>query len=143
MRRTGTDNRLYTSQRNYEVKQTGRSCQRKSRRRHSRAQVVYLQKCALTAIVILILTALILLGSGIRAFAGSTKNSQDLHTYYTSIELEQGDTLWDIAQEYTFGTGVDAQDYIEEVCTLNHLSNADSVHEGNYIVIPYYSYEDK
>ena len=131
-------NNIHTATTNDKARQA-----RRQHRQSSRVRTVYLQKCTMAISAIVILTGMILLGTGIRAFAGSTHSSQELHTYYTSIEVEQGDTLWDIAQEYTFGTGIHTQDYIEEVCTLNHLSDPENIHEGNCIVIPYYSYEDK
>ena len=42
--------------------------------------------------------------------------------YYTSIQIESGDTLWSIASEYMTDEYIDINDYIEEICTINHIS---------------------
>jgi len=58
--------------------------------------------------------------------------------YYTSIQVESGDTLWAIAGEYITDDYADMNEYIREVCSINHISE-DEIHAGQYIVIPYYS----
>ena len=62
--------------------------------------------------------------------------------YYTSIQIESGDTLWSIASEYMTDEYIDINDYIEEICTINHISK-DEIHMGKYIVVPYYSSDYK
>lgn len=57
--------------------------------------------------------------------------------YYTSIQIESGDTLWSIANEYITGEYSDINDYIDEICTINHISK-DEIHTGKYLVVPYY-----
>ena len=58
--------------------------------------------------------------------------------YYTSYQVQSGDTLWTIAEEYN-STGVQStQSYVEEVCRINHLSDANQIYAGNKICIPYY-----
>lgn len=63
---------------------------------------------------------------------------EDACKYYTSIEIEVGDSLWSIASEYMTDDYKNVQDYIEEIKSLNKLSG-DKIHAGNYLVIPYYS----
>ena len=58
--------------------------------------------------------------------------------YYTSVRIESGDSLWSIASEYITDEYVDMNDYIEELCTINHISK-DEIHSGKYIVVPYYN----
>lgn len=64
--------------------------------------------------------------------------AETTYKYYTSLKLEQGDTLWNIAKEYISDEYKDTQAYIEEVCAINHIA-ADEIHAGQYIVVPYYS----
>lgn len=59
--------------------------------------------------------------------------------YYESIMIEEGDTLWSFANEYSDNLHYDTIfDYMEEVCFINHLNSSDSLVAGNYIVLPYY-----
>lgn len=60
------------------------------------------------------------------------------HKYYTSIQIESGDTLWEIANEYITDEYTSLNEYMSEVCSINHISK-DEIHAGQYIVIPYYS----
>jgi len=59
--------------------------------------------------------------------------------YYESILIEEGDTLWSFAGEYSDSIHYDnIFDYIEEVCFINHMNASDELIIGNYIVVPYY-----
>ena len=60
------------------------------------------------------------------------------YKYFTSIQVEQGDTLWTIASEHLSAEYNDIHEYISEVCTINHISE-NEIHAGQYLVIPYYS----
>ena len=60
-----------------------------------------------------------------------------LYKYYTSYQIEPGDTLTSIAQKYTINSDVSVQDYIDEVKDMNGLLD-DSIHDGQYLMIPYY-----
>lgn len=62
------------------------------------------------------------------------------YKYYTSIMVQQGDSLWSIADVYITSEYHDKDDYINEVKKLNHL-NSNDIHAGEYLMIPYYSAE--
>jgi hypothetical protein len=70
------------------------------------------------------------------------KEDQERYKYYTSIQLESGDTLWDIANEYMTKEYSDADAYIREVKEINYLSS-DDITAGMYLIVPYYSDEIK
>jgi cell division protein YceG involved in septum cleavage len=74
--------------------------------------------------------------------SGSVKTSaqpvEPSYKYYTSIRVEKGDTLWNIANEYISDDYSDIQEYIDEVCSINHISE-NEIHAGEYITVPYYS----
>jgi len=59
----------------------------------------------------------------------------------TSLIIEKGDTLWSIAQEYRTEEYDDINEYIDEIKASNGLFT-DTIHEGNYIIIPYYKTVD-
>lgn len=105
-----------------------------------RQQVLY-QRIAVCFITACIIIFSVLLGSSIIA-AGKSKASDEYTSfkYYTSIEVEKGDTLWSIANEYMSAEYDSVQAYIDEVKELNRLG-ADDIHSGQYLMIPYYSAE--
>ena len=106
-----------------------------------RAAVVRHQRRVLAIIIIAIIFFGVLLGTGISALANSDKGSAQ-YKYYTSVRIEDGDTLWNIADKYIQGTNIDHKTYIKEICELNSIC-ADEIHAGNYIIVYYYSDELK
>ena len=68
------------------------------------------------------------------------ENSREVYTYYTSYEIQTGDTLWTIADNYIGPDFTDKKEFISEVKKLNHLTS-DNITAGNYLVIRYSSYE--
>lgn len=56
----------------------------------------------------------------------------------TSIEVKQGDTLWSIASNYITDEYDDMNEYIEEIKVSNGMAT-DTIHAGNYIIVPYYA----
>lgn len=58
---------------------------------------------------------------------------------YKSILIDEGDTLWNIAEENNNCdiSGVSISDYIEDIKSINNL-NQDQITAGNYIIIPVY-----
>ncbi len=57
--------------------------------------------------------------------------------YYMSYEVQDGDTLWDLAGEYNDFSVQDSSTYIAEVRSMNHI-DGDTIHAGDYIVLPYF-----
>lgn len=106
-----------------------------SLRRRARALQVQRQLLALAAVIIVCLA--ILLGGAVRALASSDSGAK-LHKYYTSVRVERGDTLWELADSYTVEGLMDREDFIREVSRLNRLTDG-QIHSGAYIVVPYYA----
>ncbi len=60
--------------------------------------------------------------------------------YYTSVTVEAGESLWDLAGEYADDVHYAVRDdYIAEVCRINHLADKDSITAGQTLILPYYS----
>lgn len=60
--------------------------------------------------------------------------------YYTSVTVENGETLWDIADEYVdYDHYKSKNSYIAEVQSINHLDENCSITAGQILVLPYYS----
>lgn len=64
------------------------------------------------------------------------------YKYFTSYEIQPGDTLTSIAQEYTKNSDINTAEYIKEVKKNNMLSS-DKITAGKNIIIAYYSFERK
>lgn len=63
------------------------------------------------------------------------------YKYYKSIVVKSGDTIWDYAEEYAHEDYYDSYDsYVKEVIRINAMTD-DSIQSGQYLIIPYYSYE--
>lgn len=62
----------------------------------------------------------------------------EYYKYYTSIEIQSGDTLWSIACEYADENFTTVPDYIDELKFMNHMSS-DQITEGHYLTVAYYS----
>lgn len=91
--------------------------------------------------VVAFIAAVIILCGTIHIFASST-DSRPYNKYYTSVRVEEGDTVWSIADRYITDSQVSKRDYVDEVCRLNSLTDG-SVRSGDYIVVAYYSQDIK
>ena len=106
-------------------------------RRNSRAErIVKMRKIMLVAGIIL---------SFIIAFAfysnhAAAENIRPVYTYYTSYEIQSGDTLWTIADQFMTAESSDRAAFIEKTKKLNHIGS-DKITAGNYLIIEYTSYE--
>lgn len=75
------------------------------------------------------------------SFISVAKNRIDdksIYKYYTSIQIQSGDTLWELANDYISSEYTSINDYVNEVKKLNSLET-DRIHEGQYLTVPYYS----
>jgi LysM repeat protein len=55
----------------------------------------------------------------------------------TSIKIQKGDSLWTIAKQYYSDEYKDLPAFIHEIKKTNGLTG-DSIHYGNYLVVPHY-----
>lgn len=67
---------------------------------------------------------------------------QSRYKYYTSIEIQSGDTLWSIASEIAETYDLDTRACVKELKFMNNLKD-DTIHAGNYLTIFYYDDEYK
>lgn len=72
----------------------------------------------------------------------SSENEAFKYKYYTSVTVESGETLWDIASEFISDDFASVQDYIDEVKQINHIAE-NRIYAGEELIVPYYSTEYK
>ena len=90
-----------------------------------------------TSFSLLLLLTTIISANVIIANAGQgyEKNYQKL---YTSVVVEAGETVWEIAVE-NMAVGYDSiNELVEEIGFINGLDDAYSIKEGSTLIIPYY-----
>lgn len=96
-----------------------------------------------TYVMIFVAFAITFLSSFFYSRAFANDNAQPAaYKYYTSIEVESGDTLWSIATRYADEEYVSIEDYISELKYMNNM-NSDTIIEGHYLTVAYYSDEYK
>ena len=89
--------------------------------------------CILVIMVALFLMVLFILPER-TASAGNTTGG----TYtITSVKIEEGDSLWSIAQEHYTDEFSSLTNYISEIKRMNGLSS-DMVYADSYILVPQY-----
>ncbi len=104
-----------------------------------RAKQVFYQKLALITLS-LIIVLLCAFFASCKMASGKSNASLSVQSekYYTSIEIQAGDSLWSIAKEHMSAEYGSIQEYVTEVIALNQLSD-ETLHAGEYLLIPYYS----
>ena len=107
-----------------------------------RELIVYRQKLFVAFVVVLLVSLGILFGTSVNALASSKTDIASYNKYYTSIQVESGDTLWDISDDFIGNMNIDRTEYIDEICQINGIVQ-DEIHAGDYIVVPYYSKDIK
>ena len=113
-----------------------RAQQRKYKRERIRRTKQIIERVLLTICII----ALLAIGSSvILTKATTTEEAKEVYyKYYTEIEIEAGDSLWEIAGRYMEnGPYESREDYMNEVVEINQLSSA-TIIRGQHLVVPYY-----
>ena len=113
-----------------------RAQQRKYKRDRIRRTKQIFERVLLTICII----ALLAIGSNaLLTKATTTDEAKDVYyKYYTQIEIQDGDSLWDIAGKYMkYGPYESRNDYMNEVVELNQLSST-TIIKGQHLVVPYY-----
>jgi len=72
--------------------------------------------------------------------ATAVTNAKDFKStsqkYYTSVQIENGDTLWSISKKYK-PDGISTKEYVEDLKSMNSLAS-DNIDSGKYLTIYYY-----
>ena len=107
-------------------------------RRYTNAERIVRNRKIMLAIGIIISIIIAFMLYSNRAVA---ENSRPVYTYYTSYEIQSGDTLWSIADQFMTPEQSDKEAFIDNIKKLNHIGG-ENITAGKYIVIEYSSYEE-
>ena len=66
----------------------------------------------------------------------STSSDQAVYKYYKSIEIQHGDTLWEIAEETMTSEYDSVPEYVEVLKEMNSLKS-DDIEAGQHLIIAY------
>ena len=66
------------------------------------------------------------------------KTAVQLNRYYTSVQLRQGDNLWNLADQYYKGSGYSKAEYVEELKRMNGLKS-EQIHSGEFLTVVYFA----
>lgn len=96
------------------------------------------QKFYIILMTVCLVVAVAVTYGGFISIAKSNAKEQEMYKYYTSIQIQRGDNLWELANEYITSEYTSMNDYIHEVKSLNSLES-DTIHAGQYLTVPYYA----
>lgn len=113
--------------------------------RQRRTMIIKRKQIAKRRMILLLATLFVItLGSVVfgSIFSKAKNPSADIaqYKYYKSITIEQGDSLWSIAEEYRSDAYKDTREYVAELKELNSLKS-DIIHEGQHLLVAYYDIE--
>lgn len=111
--------------------------ERKERARIKRRRQVAKRRMILLLAALFVITVGSIVCGSIFSSAKDPATDIPQYKYYKSITIEQGDSLWSIAEEYCTDSYEDTQDYIDELKELNGLTS-ETIHEGQHLVVTYY-----
>ena len=105
---------------------------------NTRAQIIVRNRKIMLGVAVLISILFAFIFFSNRAAA---ENSRRVNVFYSSYEIQPGDTLWSIADQFMTPEYSDKSAYISNIKKLNHMLD-DNITEGNFIIVEYYQYED-
>ena len=111
--------------------------ERKERARIKRRRQVAKRRMILLLAALFVITVGSIVCGSIFSSAKDPATDIPQYKYYKSITIEQGDSLWSIAEEYCTDAYENTQDYIDELKELNRLTS-ETIHEGQHLVVTYY-----
>lgn len=110
-------------------------------KKQKRSRQIY-QRLIGSACLFLVIAAICSINFFMINAKASSEQETITYKYYTSITIEAGETLWDIAGTYMSDEFPSVEKYIDEVKNINQLKN-DKIYAGENLIVPYYSCEYK
>lgn len=114
--------------------------ERAQKRKYQRERIRRTRQIIERVLLTVCLIALLAIGSSvILTKATTTEEAKNVYyKYYTQIEIQSGDSLWEIAGKYMVnGPYESRRDYMNEIVELNQLSGTKII-KGQHLIVPYY-----
>ncbi len=114
--------------------------ERAQKRKYQRERIRRTRQIIERVLLTVCLIALLAIGSSvILTKATTTEEAKNVYyKYYTQIEIQSGDSLWEIAGKYMVnGPYESRKDYMNEIVELNQLSGTKII-KGQHLIVPYY-----
>lgn len=99
-------------------------------RRTQRRVVRKSRKIRKNTFVLLTMALILCLGT----FAMGGEKGVQTKTYYECVQVQKGDSIWEIAEEYKMD-GTDTEQMVDEILEVNGLKNT-NVRAGESIIVP-------
>ena len=91
----------------------------------------------LSLLITVILFACFILFQSINA--KTVKEDPSTISRYESVLVYEGDSVWSIAKAHrSSASEAELYAYVDEIKSINHISGADTIYAGNYLIIPIY-----
>ena len=116
--------------------------ERRERARIKRRKQVAKRKMVLLLAAVMIITIGSVVFGSIFSSAKDIQEQNKQYKYYKSIIIEQGDSLWSIAENYRTDVYTSTQEYIDELKQVNGLTS-ETIHAGQHLLVAYYDSELK
>ena len=91
---------------------------------------------SLSAGIVMVVLVCLLFGSLFVSAHEDTADTDTIYKYYKSIEIQPGDTLWDIAESTMTSEYDSVQEYVQVLKDMNNLES-DDIQAGQYLMIAY------
>ncbi len=86
--------------------------------------------------IFVLLSTLIMVFGLVSLFTSARTEAASVSSY-VQVEVQNNDSLWSIASDYT-DDSIDIRDFIDEICEVNDIGANESIHAGDQIFIPIY-----
>lgn len=120
---------------NFEYRQSLRQ-----ERLYRRQQAARAKRIRIVSLVSVLMFLFISVISANAIIAKANQNSEKSYQkQYIMIDVEKGDTVWSIANEYMSPGYEDIMELVNEIGFINSLDDSYSVKSGNVLLIPYFA----
>lgn len=94
--------------------------------------------CKVASVVVIMVALFLIVLLLLPERAAYADNSTSKTYSITSVQIEEGDSLWSLASEYYTEEFESLNSYITEIKRMNGLSS-DTLYAGNYLLIPHFT----
>lgn len=102
----------------------------------SKGMGVSVMKKMMMIVALMVLVGSNFFGNSLLSVMAEEPEETVMHCYYKSIQIEQGDSLWSIAEEYSATTSFTIPEYINQIKQMNGLRE-DVIHAGQHLTVMY------